>query len=102
MHLTHFSFFRLWPSPYLLKKATFDSIFLAKFIEKRKKTIEILILQVFSLLEFWTQIYGHPVDMIDNNYDLKVLTFANEQLLPNFVKPTGWSYICLQNIRRKT
>ena len=52
MHLTHLSFFRLWPSPCLLKKATFDSIFLAKFIEKRKKTIEILILQVFLPLKF--------------------------------------------------
>ena len=53
MHLTHLSFFRLWPSPYLLKKATFDSIFLAIFIEKKgKKTIEILILQVFLPLKF--------------------------------------------------
>ena len=53
MHLTHLSFFRLWPSPCLLKKATFDSIFLAIFIEKKgKKTIEILILQVFLPLKF--------------------------------------------------
>ena len=72
MHLTHLSFFRLWPSPCLLKKATFDSIFLAIFIEKKgKKNYWNFDSSSVFTFEIWSQIYDHPVDMIDYNYDSK-------------------------------